>query len=530
MYLMTPDQKIKSIVIVGGGTAGWLTAGIIAAEHSANGSEINDLVDVQITLVESPDIPTIGVGEGTWPSMKSTLQKMGISETDLIRECDASFKQGTLFNGWKTGGNDAYTHPFTPPHSYASTNLAPQWHKFRNQVSFADAVSSQNALMFQGLAPKQISTPEYAFNANYGYHLDAGKFAELLRKHCVEKLGITHLKANVIAINSSADGDIESLKTDTEENIAGDLFVDCSGSKALLLGEHFDIPFCSKSQFLFNDTALASQVPYTNSDDPIASSTLSTAQTSGWIWDIGLPTRRGIGHVYSSAHTTEDRASEELLAYIKTTVSVEAASSTSIRKVVFNPGHRAKFWHKNCVAVGMSAGFIEPLEASALVLVELSAAMIAEQLPANRQVMDLVAKRFNNKFLYRWDRIIDFLKLHYILSQREDSDYWKDNSAASSIPESLSELVDLWRWQSPWHRDTGHIDEMFPSASFQYVLYGMGFETQSSTTVRQSDREAHSAAEGLFRENKERTKKLLASMPTNRELIDKITTYGLQKI
>jgi hypothetical protein len=164
------------------------------------------------------------------------------------------------------------------------------------------------------------------------------------------------------------------------------------------------------------------------------------------------------------------------------------------------------------------------------VLVELSAAMIAEQLPANRQVMDLVAKRFNNKFLYRWDRIIDFLKLHYILSQRQDSDYWKDNSAASSIPESLSELVDLWRWQSPWHRDTGHIDEMFPSASFQYVLYGMGFETQSSTTVRQSDREAHSAAEGLFRENKERTKKLLASMPTNRELIDKITTYGLQKI
>jgi len=522
MYFMTPNQKINSIVIVGGGTAGWLTAGIIAAEHNTNGTEINDLVDVQITLVESPDVPTIGVGEGTWPSMKSTLQKMGISETDLIQECDASFKQGTLFNGWKTGGNDAYTHPFTPPHSYASTNLAPQWQKFRNEVSFADAVSSQNALMFQGLAPKQISTPEYAFNANYGYHLDAGKFAELLRKHCVEKLGITHLKANVIAINSSTDGDIESLKTDTVGHIAGDLFVDCSGSKALLLGEHFDIPFCSKSQFLFNDTALASQVPYTNSDDPIASSTLSTAQTSGWIWDIG--------HVYSSAHTTEERASEELLAYIKTTVSAEAALSTSIRKVAFNPGHRAKFWHKNCVAVGMSAGFIEPLEASALVLVELSAAMIAEQLPANRQVMDLVAKRFNNKFLYRWDRIIDFLKLHYILSQRQDSDYWKDNSAASSVPESLSELVDLWRWQSPWHRDTGHIDEMFPSASFQYVLYGMGFVTQQSPLGSRTDRDAAKVAIKLFEENANITQRWLDILPSNRELIDKINTFGLQKI
>ena len=178
----------------------------------------------------------------------------------------------------------------------------------------------------------------------------------------------------------------------------------------------------------------------------------------------------------------------------------------------------------------MSAGFIEPLEASALVLVELSAAMIAEQLPANRQIMDVVAKRFNDKFLYRWDRIIDFLKLHYILSQRQDSDYWKDNISSSSVPDNLSELVKLWRWQAPWHRDTGHIDEMFPSASYQYVLYGMGFVTQDSTTVRRSDREAHSVAEGLFRENAERTKKLLASMPTNRELIEKITNYGLQKI
>ena len=527
---MAPSENLKSIVIVGGGTAGWLTAGIIAAEHSANGSESDGLIDIKVTLVESPDISTIGVGEGTWPSMRSTLQKMGISETDLIRDCDASFKQGTLFKSWKTGGNDAYTHPFTPPHSYASTNLAPQWQKFSNEVSFAEAVSSQNALMFKDLAPKQISTPEYAFHTNYGYHLDAGKFAELLRKHCVGKLGVTHLKANVVSVNSSADGDIESLKTDSHGDISGDLFVDCSGSRALLLGEHFGVPFCSKGQFLFNDTALASQIPYVNADDPIASSTLSTAQTAGWIWDIGLPTRRGIGHVYSSGHTTEDRAAQELLAYITATVSPEAAASASIRKVPFSPGHRAKFWHKNCVAVGMSAGFIEPLEASALVLVELSAAMIAEQLPANRQIMDVVAKRFNDKFLYRWDRIIDFLKLHYILSQRQDSDYWKDNISSSSVPDNLSELVKLWRWQAPWHRDTGHIDEMFPSASYQYVLYGMGFVTQDSTTVRRSDREAHSVAEGLFRENAERTKKLLASMPTNRELIEKITNYGLQKI
>ena len=178
----------------------------------------------------------------------------------------------------------------------------------------------------------------------------------------------------------------------------------------------------------------------------------------------------------------------------------------------------------------MSAGFIEPLEASALVLVELSAAMVAEQLPASREMMDLVAKRFNRKFLYRWDRIIDFLKLHYILTQRRDSDYWRDNCRQQSIPESLQELITLWRYQSPWHRDSHHVDEMFPSASFQYVLYGMGFETQASQTLRRSDREAQKVAGRLFQENAARTKQLTAAMPTNRDLINKVYRHGFQNI
>ena len=177
----------------------------------------------------------------------------------------------------------------------------------------------------------------------------------------------------------------------------------------------------------------------------------------------------------------------------------------------------------------MSAGFIEPLEASALILVELSSNMIAEQLPANRDMMDIVAKRFNDKFLYRWDRIIDFLKLHYILNQRQDQ-YWRDHLDPSSIPDSLQELIALWKHQGPWHRDTNHIDEMFPSASFQYVLYGMNFETNTSTTSRRSDREGREVAAQLFQKNAKQRQELQAAMPTNRDLINKINTYGLQKI
>jgi tryptophan halogenase len=523
-------NSVNRIVIVGGGTAGWLSAGIIAAEHYIADAPVSDKNRFQLYLVESPDIPTVGVGEGTWPSMRTTLQKIGVSETDFIRECNVSFKQGTEFHNWTKGGDDTYTHPFTVPHKYSETNLAPHWQSVRDKVKFADAVCPQSRLFNNQLAPKNIATPEYAFNVNYGYHLDAGKFADFLRRHCIDNLGVTHISANMTAINCADNGDIKSIATDTCGDIEGDLFIDCSGSQALLLGQHYGIPLVSKKQFLFNDSALAVQVPYLQADDPIQSCTLSTAQSAGWIWDIGLPTRRGVGYVYSSAHNSEDGAKTELLNYIATTASEQIAADASIRKITFDPGHREKFWHRNCVAIGMASGFIEPLEASALVLVELSAAMIADQLPANRQMMDLVAKRFNDKFLYRWDRIVDFLKLHYLLTQREDSDYWIDNCCDVSVPDSLQELLGIWQYQSPWHRDTNQIDELFPSASFQYVLYGMGFTTLTDTTKRRTDRESAKMAMTLFRENAQRTEQLINSLPTNRELINKIYKYGFQKI
>ena len=523
-------NTINRIVILGGGTAGWLSAAIIAAEHYIDKNLSSGEHNFHLVLIESPDIPTIGVGEGTWPSMRSTLKKIGISETDFFRHCSASFKQGTQFHNWTYGEDDTYTHPFTLPHNFNETNLAPHWQQLREKINFANAVNPQSALFNNQLAPKNIATPEYAFHVNYGYHLDAGKFAELLRQHCVDNLGIKYVSANMTAINSAENGDIASISTDTHGNITGDLFIDCSGSRALLLGEHYGIPLVSKSQYLFNNSALAAQVSYQNPEAPIQSATLSTAQTAGWIWDIGLPTRRGIGHIYSSDYTTEESARTELLNYIATTASEDAAANASIRKITFDPGHREKFWHKNCVAIGMSSGFIEPLEASALVLVELSAAMIAEQLPANRTIMDIVAKRFNDKFLYRWDRIVDFLKLHYVLTQRTDSKYWVDNCHPSSIPESLQELMQIWQYQPPWHQDTKHADEMFPSASFQYILYGMDFKTMLDPSLKRSDREAGAKAMGLFTENAKRTEQLLSSMPSNRELINKIYKYGFQKI
>jgi tryptophan halogenase len=517
------DNEVREITIVGGGTAGWLTAGVIAAEHMANSDS-----GVKVTLVESPDVKPIGVGEGTWPTMRGTLQKMGIDETEFFRECDASFKQGAKFAKWVTGKeDDFYYHPLVLPEGFEKINLAPYWQPQSDKVSFADAVSFQGHLCEKGLAPKQITTPEYAHVANYAYHLDAGKFSAFLQKHCIEKLGVRHVLDHVTMVNSAPNGDIASVSTKLHGDITGDLFIDCTGFKSLLLGEHYNIPFISKKHILFNDTALAVHVPYQNENDAIASHTISTGQSAGWIWDIGLPSRRGVGHVFSSAHTTVEKAEKELRDYIRPTLG-KKADEISIRKIPINPGHREVFWHKNCVAVGLSAGFLEPLEASALVLVELSAAMISEQLPANRDVMDIVAKRFNKKFLYRWDRIVDFLKLHYILTKRTDTKYWRDNCLAESIPEDLQTLLKLWRFESPWQLDFDHADEVFPSASYQYILYGMGFETSARHTTRRSDN--IDLAQSTFQKNAQLTQKLLAGLPNNRELINKIKRYGLQKI
>ncbi|HEY5734449.1 MAG TPA: tryptophan halogenase family protein [Gammaproteobacteria bacterium] len=519
------EDRISRIIIVGGGSAGWLSAGVIAAEHRLDSQARQP---IELLLIESPDVPTIGVGEGTWPSMRTTLQRIGLSETEFIRECDASFKQGTFFRNWNTSSGDTYSHPFTIPIDFAETNLAPHWLALTDAPQFADAVTPQTALFADCLAPKQITTPEYAFVVNYAYHLDAGKFAELLRRHCTEQLGVKHVKANVSQINTAENGDIQSVTTDCAGDIAGDLFIDCTGTRSLLLGEHFKIPFQSQRAYLFNDTALAAQVPYTEEDQPIQSCTLSTAQTAGWIWDIGLPTRRGTGHVYSSDHISDDEATAQLLNYIKEIAGDEAAASVVPREIRFQPGHRREFWHRNCVAIGMSSGFIEPLEASALVMVELAAGMIADQMPPTRAVMHIVAKRYNQKFLRHWNKIIEFLKLHYALSARDDSPYWQDNRATTSIPDRLSEQLSLWHYRSPWHQDAEAVDDLFPTASYQYILYGMGFKTVPRHT--RSYQKTQRQASELFRKNAARATKLKQALPGNRELLNKVREFGFQKL
>ena len=512
-------QAVRHIVIVGGGTAGWLTAGVIAAKHRSRMG-----AGFSVTLVESPNTPIIGVGEGTWPTLRSTLARIGVSETELFRQCDAAFKQGARFARWTTGAaDDSYYHPLMLPQSFGQLNLVPHWLARGDGRSFCDAVTPQGQLCEDGLAPKTIATAEFEAVANYSYHLDAGKFAPFLQKHCCDKLGVKHVLADVQRVNLAPNGDIRSLDTAQAGEIAADLFVDCTGFKALLIGETLGVPFEDCSDVLFCDRALAMQVPHASDAAPIASHTISTAQSAGWIWDIGLPTRRGIGHVYSSRHISDDDAERELRAYIG-----PAAEKLSARKIPIRSGHRRTFWKNNCVAVGLAAGFLEPLEASAIVLIELSAKLIAEQMPVCREVMDLIAARFNSTTLYRWGRIIDFLKLHYVLTKRTDSAFWRDNLLPETIPDRLEDLLLLWSHQSPWfHDEFDRVEEVFPAASYQYVLYGMGFRTQVDPSMLGGDAKQ---AERALRENAVQTERLRAALPRHRDLIRKIVDHGMQAV
>lgn len=516
---------IRHIVIAGGGSAGWLSAALIAAQHQAQDGSPG----VQVTLIESPEVPSIGVGEGTWPSMRTTLQKIGVSEADFIRECDASFKQGSRFNGWRTGnsegqGNDFYYHPFTLPQGDGEADLIAAWQHGYADQPFAEVVCPQPELCLQGKAPKQISTPEYAAVASYGYHLDAVKLGLFLRKHCVENLGVRHISDHILSVSSHENGDIAALQTRQNGAVSGDLFIDCTGMQSMLLGQHYGIAFLPQKHVLFNDTALAVQIPYPNVDAPIASATLSTAQQHGWIWDIGLPTRRGIGYVYSSTHGSDQQAEQALRAYVARNGGPSEIATP--RKLSFNPGYRQQFWHRNCVAIGLSAGFIEPLEASALVMVELSAALLSEQMPTTRATMDILAKRFNDTFTYRWERVIDFLKLHYVLTQRTDTDYWRDNCRPESIPATISELLALWRHHNPSRNDFVRIAELFPAASYQYILYGMGFKTEAAMLTPATTQRAAT----YIRDAAVLKDKMVAGLPSNRELIRHIVQHGMHKV
>ena len=505
--------EVSTVVILGGGTAGWLSAAYLAATARQAGRALD------IAVIEAPDIAPVGVGEGTWPTMRATLATIGIGEPEFIVACDASFKQGSRFDGWVDGSStDSYLHPFTPPAAgdFRALLAAAQ----HTGKAFATAMSAQAAVCSSQLAPRQPAMPEFEGALNYAYHFDATKFARLLAAHATTRLGVRHIADRVVGVIAADNGDIAALATAGHGEVSGELFLDCSGQAGVLIGQHYGVPWIDRSEVLFNDSALAVQVPVA-SDSPIAAQTIATAHAAGWIWDIGLPQRRGIGCVYASQFCDDAAAQVILLDYIARAFPGIDPAELAPRKLTFATGYRQSLWHRNCLAIGQAAGFIEPLEASAIVMVELSLRALAENFPQRRATMEFLAQRFDALFHYRWERIVEFLKLHYLLSQRSEP-YWQAQRDPAAVPPRLAELLALWPDQSPSAWDFPQVDEIFSAASHQYILYGMGFPVPPGL---QPSAEASARLVDLER----RARVLTSSLPSNRVYADQLRSAELRQ-
>lgn len=499
----------KRIIILGGGTAGWMAAARIAAEKIRIHDE-----SINITLIESDVIPTIGVGEGTWPSMRSTLNQIGIPEKEFLNFCNASFKQGSRFVNWRDE-NSVYDHPFSLPDLPLKTAAGRAFTLDNSGLAFDHWACLQSDMVDNFRCPKQKQTPDYAGVFNYGYHLDAGLFAQLLRRYAVEKYGVTHVVGNFSNAIMSADGSIASLCLDDGRQFEADFFIDASGTHNALIGGVLESEFVSLGEVSPNNRALALPVSYAEENSPIESATLSTAQSAGWIWDIGLQHRRGIGYVYSDTFISEDRARQELDNYAKKINP--AACSSGARLLKINPGYRRKPWVKNCVAIGMASGFIEPLEASALVMVELAITWLCEHLPVDVDALDNLSARYNELFTTRWGRIRDFLQLHYHLSSRRDTNYWKTVTQDIPLSDRLTGLLKEWRHRDPSLNDFGNYMELFPAASYQYVLLGMQPDFMSRSVSR-GEIDFRDTQEHL-RANRQKLPHYLANLPSNRDYL-----------
>jgi tryptophan halogenase len=509
---------VKSVLIVGGGTAGWISAAYLARTLGANAAD-----GVRITLIESPEIATVGVGEGTFPTIRRTLSRIGLPEATVVRECQASFKQGAKFVHWRgmpgAAVPDHYLHSFQVTQEPTGLDLLPYWllGVAGEQVNWDEVNTPQKPVADASRAPKLITHPDYEAPLNYAYHFDAARLAACLRRQAID-CGVRHLADTVEAVHLAADGSIRSVSARVSGELSADLFIDCTGFRAQLIGGALGVPYKSCRSVLFCDTALTLQVPYEQPNAPVASYTIATAHEGGWIWDIGLANRRGVGNVYSSAHIDDERAEQILRAYVGA-----GAHGLSARTIRFDAGYREVNWHKNCVAIGLSSGFFEPLEATGIIFIEVAAVMLATLFPWGGD-LQIAARQFNEITRRRYERARDFIKLHYCISERRDSPFWCDNVAPASVPDGLQELLRIWRHRPPSSIDIDQNADIFKEASWQYVLYGMGYRTD--LRPRAAVLKYYDEARAAFAQIRRQAEFARRTLPSNRELIAALNTRG----
>lgn len=452
----------QRIVILGGGTAGWITANAMVNAWGEKGAEIS--------LIEAPDIGTVGVGEGSTPRMKKFFDDLGIEESEWMPKCNATYKNGISFVNWSTRpGFESYFHPFASQvDQHTKTAFFLNTHTRRHGVdvhAHPDRffLSASLAAGRQGPKPNE----EFPFFVEYGYHFDAGLVGEFLRDKATDR-GVKHIAARVVDVKLTPEGNISSLLTSDDELIEGDFFVDCSGFAGVLIQKVLKVPFQPYAENLFNDSAV---VLPTGQQDAIGSQTVSTALKYGWAWEIPLTNRIGNGYVYSSSFCSDDDAETELRDHLGL-----LDSDVEARHLKMKVGRVERHWEKNCLAIGLSQGFIEPLEATALDLVCNTVYNFIETVDKGG-IAGEGREGFNAKVNESFENVRDYIVGHYVLNSRDDTDYWRQNSANTNLPIRLKQILELWKSAQNLGQEMARrqISSAYTPMSWYCMLAGYGF-------------------------------------------------------
>lgn len=481
---------MKKVVIVGGGTAGWMTA-----------ASLTKLIgkDLDVTLVESDEIGTVGVGEATIPTFFALHQLLKINEAEFLSEVQGTIKLGISFENWKDKGED-YIHAFgyTGKSCWAA-GFQHFWLKGK-ELGFSDQYSSYSPELMAAKANKFGLLKQNPLN--YAYHIDASLYAKFLRR-IAEKSGVTRQEGKIIAVNQSSDGSIKSVDLESGITVRGDLFIDCSGFAGLLIDKTLGTEFEDWSHWLPCDSAVAVQ---TASVAPPIPYTRSIARDFGWQWRIPLQSRVGNGFVFSSQYLSDEDAKKVLLD------NVEGKILTEPRVIKFRTGQRVKQWNKNCVSLGLAAGFLEPLESTSIHLIQRGIIRLMQMFPL-AGITDADRDEFNRQMSDEYYFIRDFIIMHYHVTERRDTDFWK-HCGEMEIPDSLDHRLRLFKQSGRVFQGEG---DVFGENSWTQVMLGQGLMPEQYHPI--VNMMSDSELKGFLQSNRALVDHVINQLPSHQQFL-----------
>ena len=489
---MVSGAKVENVVVVGGGTAGWTAAAAVARLIGAN---------LNVVLVESDAIGTVGVGEATIPPFRTMHRLLKVDEADFLSRVHGTIKLGIRFENWRSVGHD-YIHSFgfTGQGCWAA-GFQHFWLKAR-QLGFGEE--------FSRYAPELMAAKAGRFGLlqqdalSYAYHLDATAYAQVLRQQA-EKDGVTRVEGKIVDVRQTESGDVSAVVLESGQAVTGDLFIDCSGFASLLMDKTLGTEFEDWTHWLPCDRAIAVQTKAVSEPVPY---TRSIARESGWQWRIPLQTRVGNGLVYCSEFMSDDEARATLLA------NIEGDVITEPRVLRFRTGQRVKHWNRNCVALGLAAGFLEPLESTSIHLIQRGVIRLMQLFPYGG-IVESDRTEFNRQMDAEFRFIRDFIIMHYHVTERTDSEFWR-RCKEMDVPDDLEHRLDLFR-------DSGRIFEaefdIFRENSWTQVMLGQGIEPRSYHPI--VDMMSEQELRQFMQIQAQKVDRVLKQLPTHQEFIDR---------